>query len=75
MLIEADAQEVFNKVMRVFEIAYSGHKTKRIELQGEFFREAEGLETAFADTLAARALEVCEINKINAYLDKLYITT
>ena len=33
-----------------------GHKQKRIELQGEFFRKAEELETSFAEQLATKAV-------------------
>ena len=55
---QANAQEIFNNVLRVFEIAYGGHKGKRLELQTEFFRKAEELETTFAESLANKALEV-----------------
>lgn len=58
MLIEANAQEIFSNVMRIFEIAYGGHKGKRLELQTEFFRKTEELETTFAETLANKALEL-----------------
>ena len=45
-------------LMLFFSRVRSGHKQKRLELQGEFFRKAEELETAFAEQLATKAVAV-----------------